>query len=102
MLPELSPDISQFIQSSWPLLLMAVIFYFLLWRPQKKEQSKRATFLGGLKRNDKIVTIGGMHGVITSLTDKVVKIRIAENVEVEVARTAVNHYQNPLDGDAKK
>ncbi|ETJ32516.1 Preprotein translocase, YajC subunit, partial [human gut metagenome] len=51
-------DILQVLQTSWPILLMVVIFYFLLWRPQKKQQKERANLLGSLKKGQKIVTIG--------------------------------------------
>ena len=54
-MPSISPEIDQFIQGSWPLILMAVVFYFILWRPQKKEQKKRSEFLTSLKKGDKIV-----------------------------------------------
>ena len=94
-LPSISPEIDQFIQGSWPLILMAVVFYFILWRPQKKEQKKRSEFLAGLKKGDKIVTIGGLYGVIVRLNDKSATIQIAEKVEVEIARTAVSHQQPP-------
>ena len=94
-MPSISPEIDQFIQGSWPLILMAVVFYFILWRPQKKEQKKRSEFLSGLKKGDKIVTIGGMYGVIIRLNDKSAMIQIADKIEVEVARTAVSHQQPP-------
>ena len=94
-MPSISPEIDQFIQGSWPLILMAVVFYFILWRPQKKEQKKRSEFLAGLKKGDKIVTIGGLYGVIVRLNDKSATIQIAEKVEVEIARTAVSHQQPP-------
>lgn len=46
-------DILQVLQTSWPILLMVVIFYFLLWRPQKKQQKERANLLGSLKKGQK-------------------------------------------------
>ena len=94
-MPSISPEIDQFIQGSWPLILMAIVFYFILWRPQKKEQKKRGEFLSNLKKGDKIVTIGGLYGVIVRLNDKIVTIQIADKLEVEVARTAVSHLQPP-------
>ena len=94
-MPSISPEIDQFIQGSWPLILMAIVFYFILWRPQKKEQKKRGEFLSSLKKGDKIVTIGGLYGVIVRVTDKIVTIQIADKLEVEVARTAVSHQQPP-------
>ena len=99
-MPSISPEIDQFIQGSWPLILMAVVFYFILWRPQKKEQKKRAEFLSNLKKGDKIVTIGGLYGVILRLNDKTATIQIAEKVEVEIARTAVSHQQPPRGNNA--
>ena len=45
-----------------PFILMAGIFYFMLWRPQKQEQKRRKEMLDSLKRGDKIITIGGMYG----------------------------------------
>ena len=94
-MPSISPEIDQFIQGSWPLILMAVVFYFILWRPQKKEQKKRSEFLSSLKKGDKIVTIGGLYGVIIRLNDKTATIQIADKVEVEIARTAVSNQQPP-------
>ena len=99
-MPSFSPEIDQFIQGSWPLILMAVVFYFILWRPQKKEQKKRAEFLANLKKGDKIVTIGGLYGVILRLNDKTATIQIAEKVEVEIARNAISHQQPPRGNDA--
>lgn len=94
-MPSISPEIDQFIQGSWPLILMAVVFYFILWRPQKKEKNKRNEFLAGLKKGDKIVTIGGLYGVIIRLNDKTATVQIAEKLEVEMARTAISHVQPP-------
>ena len=94
-MPSISPEIDKFIQGSWPLILMAVVFYFILWRPQKKEQKKRSEFLSSLKKGDKIVTIGGLYGVIIRLNDKIATIQIADKIEVEIARTAVSNQQPP-------
>ena len=94
-MPSISPEIDQFIQGSWPLILMAVVFYFILWRPQKKEKNKRNEFLSSLKKGDKIVTIGGLYGIIIRLNDKTAVVQIAEKLEVEMARTAISHVQPP-------
>jgi preprotein translocase subunit YajC len=93
-MPEISGDIMQIVQASWPILLMIVIFYFLLYRPQKKEQQKRTAMLNSLKKGDRVITIGGVYGTIMTLNDKIVTLRIADKVEVDVSRTAVNHFQN--------
>ena len=69
-----------------PLLLMFAIFYFLLIRPQQKKQKKHREVLAALKRGDMVVTVGGLHGKITGLTEKVVTLEIAEKVRVKVGR----------------
>lgn len=77
-----------------PIILMAVIFYFLLYRPQKKEQKRRADMLNSLKKGDKVVTIGGMYGVITALNEKTVTLKVADKVEIDFLRSAVSSQQN--------
>lgn len=78
-----------------PFILMAAIFYFMLWRPQKKEQQRRQRMLASLKKGDKIITMGGMYGVLTAVGDNKVTVKLAENVEVEFTRASVSGYQDP-------
>jgi len=70
----------------FPLILMFVIFYFLLIRPQQTKAKKHRQLLDDLKRDDMVLTSGGIHGKITGLTDTIVTIEIAQNVRVKVAR----------------
>jgi preprotein translocase subunit YajC len=74
------------ILSFLPLILIFVIFYFLLIRPQQKKAKEHQIFLGNLKKGDAVVTTGGLHGEITGLTDTVVTLEIADNVRVKVSR----------------
>ena len=94
-------DIQQILQTSWPILLMVVIFYFLLWRPQKKQQKERASLLGSLKRGQKIVTIGGIYGEIVELDDEKVKVQVSEKVELTFARTAVANVLSKKNKEEK-
>ena len=73
-----------------PIALMILIFYFLLYRPQKKAQKEREEMLDSLKVGSRVITIGGIYGTIVSLTDEIVILRIAPNVEIEIARGSVN------------
>ena len=82
-------DIQQILQASWPILLMVVIFSFLLWRPQKKQQKERANLLSSLKKGQKIVTIGGIYGEIVELDDEKIKVQVADKVEMTFSRSAV-------------
>lgn len=94
-------DIQQILQTSWPILLMVVIFYFLLWRPQKKQQKERASLLGSLKKGQKIVTIGGIYGEIVELDDEKVKVQVSEKVELTFARTAVANVLSEKNKEEK-
>jgi preprotein translocase subunit YajC len=88
-------DTMALINSLWPFVLMGGIFYFMLWRPQKKEQEKRQNLLNSLKEGDEIITIGGIYGVITAISEKRVKVKVADGVEIDMARNAVSGFQNP-------
>lgn len=72
-----------------PLVLMFVIFYFLLIRPQQKRAKEHRDVLQNLKKGDFIVTNGGLYGRVVGLTDQVVTLEVAENVRVKVARSYV-------------
>jgi preprotein translocase subunit YajC len=71
-----------------PMVLMFVIFYFLLIRPQQKKAKEHAELLKTLKRGDKVVTNGGIVGVIITVKDKYVTVR-SEDSKFEILRTAV-------------
>jgi preprotein translocase subunit YajC len=79
-----------------PLILIFVVFYFLLIRPQQKQAKQHQAFLSDLKKGNKVITKGGVHGVITSLTDTVVSLEIAKDVIVKVSRDAIG---GPLSKD---
>ena len=72
-----------------PLILIFVIFYFLLLRPQQKKAKQQKDFLADLKAGDMVVTSGGLHGKISALTDTVVTLDIADKVKVKVSRTHI-------------
>ena len=70
-----------------PLILIFVIFYFFLIRPQQKKVKEHKAMVEGLKKGDKVVTSGGITGVITRVVDNdKVEVEIADNVTVEVIR----------------
>ena len=76
--------------ATWaPIAVMLIIFYFMLYRPQKRAQQERDAMLNSLQKGTKVVTIGGIYGIISRLNDKIVTLQIAENVEIEVARGSI-------------
>jgi preprotein translocase subunit YajC len=80
-----------------PLILMFVVFYFLLIRPQQKRAKEHQNMLSNLRRGDSIVTSGGLLGKITGLTDKTVTIEVAEKIRLRVLRSAIASKQAELD-----
>jgi preprotein translocase subunit YajC len=72
-----------------PLVAIIGIFYFLIIRPQSKKQKETQKMLSALKKGDKIVTIGGIHGVIQTIRENSVIVRVDENTKMEFSRTAI-------------
>ncbi len=83
------------IVSVMPIALMFVVLYFLLVRPQQKRTRDHETMIENLKRNDEIVTSGGIYGRIQSIADKVLVVEIAPNVRVRVERAQVASVVKP-------
>ena len=76
-----------------PMVIIAVIFYFLLIRPMRKRQKQTEQMVSSLKNGDKVITSGGVYGTISGLREKTVFLKIADNVKIEVAKTAVAGMQ---------
>jgi preprotein translocase subunit YajC len=72
-----------------PLILMFAIFYFLLIRPQQKKAKQHKAMLAAVRKGDKVVTSGGLHGEVTGITDDVVTMEIAPKVRVKVSRGSI-------------
>jgi preprotein translocase subunit YajC len=73
-----------------PIILMFVIFYFLLIRPQQKKAKEHREMIGQLKKGDRIVTSGGLHGRITGVDNTTMTVEIADKVRVKIARGNVS------------
>ena len=72
-----------------PILLIVGIFWFLLIAPARRQRRQVQDMLDSLKAGDKVLTSGGIYGTIVSLADDIVRLRIANNVQVDVARSAI-------------
>lgn len=72
-----------------PLVLFAVVFYFLLIRPQAKRQKEHKRMIEALSKGDEIVTAGGIAGRISDLGDNFIQLEVSEGVQVKVRRVAV-------------
>ena len=72
-----------------PLIVIFCIFYFLVIRPQKQEQKKQNDMRTNLKKNDKVVTAGGIHGTVVLVKEKTVVVRVDEDAKIEFDKEAV-------------
>ena len=75
--------------SMLPILLIFVIFYFFIIRPQNKKQKETDKMIAALKKGDKIVTIGGIHGTVAQTKEKTVIIKVDDNTKIEFTRSAI-------------
>lgn len=78
------------------ILLLIVVFWLFFIRPQSKKAKEEQKFREGLKKGDKVTTIGGFHGKVVEVKDTTVLISLAPNVEVEVEKTALVQSGAPV------
>jgi preprotein translocase subunit YajC len=76
-----------------PLVVIMVIFYVLLILPAQRRQKKNAEMISALKTGDKVITNGGIYGTIVGLEGEAVQLRIADQVKIKVARSAIAALQ---------
>jgi preprotein translocase subunit YajC len=75
-----------------PLIFMGIIFfifYFMMIRPQQKRQKERQKLLNEMKKGDKVITAGGIHGKIVALEDRTVLIEISDNLKIKVEKASI-------------
>ncbi len=72
-----------------PIILMFVIFYFLLIRPQQKKAKAHQEMINNLKKGDRVITSGGIYGVITHLDENTVTLEVADKVRIKVTRGSI-------------
>lgn len=77
-----------------PFIIMLVVFYFLLIRPQQKQQKQREQMLQAIKKGDKVVTVGGIHGEVVAAKDDVLTLRIADKVQVKINRSGIGYVKS--------
>ena len=81
-----------------PIILIFVIFYFMLIRPQQKKQKNFEKMLKELKKNDEVVTSGGIHGTILNVKDDTLTLKIDDNVKIEVNKSAIGYVKKSRGG----
>jgi len=83
-----------------PLVIIGLIFYFLVFRPEAKKQKQHKMMLESLKKGDRVLTSGGIYGVVVGIHEKeeIVILKIAENVKVEVSKGSIASVQSREGG----
>ncbi len=84
-----------------PFILIIVIFYFFLIRPQNKKQKETEKMLKALKKGDKVITIGGIHGVVSSVKENTIIVKVDDNCKIEFNRTAISTVEMSDEEKAK-
>jgi preprotein translocase subunit YajC len=84
---------ASFLTNLIPFAAIIAIFYFLIIRPQNKKQKETQKMLAALKKGDKIVTIGGIHGIIQSVKEGSVIVKVDENTKLEFSRSAISNVE---------
>jgi preprotein translocase subunit YajC len=70
--------------------LIFVIFYFMILRPQQKRAKERQSMIDSLKKGDKVITSGGLHGRVAGMDEKTVLVEVADNMKLKFERSAIN------------
>lgn len=82
-----------------PLILIVVVFYFLLIRPQQKRARTQRELISSLEVSDRVVTIGGIYGTIRSVDDDIVRLEVSSGTTITIAKHAVSRKVNELEQD---
>lgn len=90
-------DQPPFFMSIAPLIFVFVIFYFLLIRPQQKRAKDHQALVSAIKTGDKVITSGGIHGIVSNVKDKTVIVKVADNVKLEFDRAAITSVEKVSD-----
>jgi preprotein translocase subunit YajC len=77
------------IVSLMPIILIFIVFYFLLIRPQHKKEKERQKMLSQLQKNDGVIAAGGIHGTIVNVKDTTVILKVDDNVKLEVEKNSI-------------
>jgi len=85
-----------------PFVAIIAIFYFLIIRPQNKKQKETQKMLSALKKGDKVVTIGGIHGTIQSVREQSVVLKVDDDTKIEFNRSAISNIVTVAKEDKNK
>ena len=93
-----APGYLQFV----PIVLIFAIFYFVLIAPMRKRQKTLQQMIQNLKKGDRVVTNGGLYGSVTTVEEKWVVLRVADNVKVRIAKSAISGFEDQEEVGGRK
>lgn len=89
--------------SQWMLpILLIVMFYFLLIRPQQKQKKEQAARIAAMEAGDKVVSAGGIHGLVHNLKERTVVVKVAEGTMIEFEKASITSVQKRNTGESDK
>ena len=99
--PESPPAIESGLTSLVPMVLIFVVFYFLLIRPQEKKRRSQEALVSGVKKGEEVLTNAGIYGVVTKIndSDNTITLRIANDVEVKIQKNSIADIVSRSKGD---
>src|SRR6476660_4634484 len=97
--PSAAPE-PDLLQTLLPFLFMGVIFYFLLIRPQQKRRKQHEQLMANLKTGDRVVTTSGIHGLIPDVKETTFLLKVADNVKIEIDKSAVPWFERSAEPKA--
>jgi len=83
-----------------PLVFFILIFYFILIRPQQKKQKEHKQMIEGIRKNDEVVTAGGIHGTVVNVKDKTFILRIDESAKLEIDKASISYIKKKRNDKA--
>lgn len=84
-----------------PILIIGVIFYLLIFMPMRKRQKKLEAMIAALRSGDRVITSSGIYGVVAGVKEKTLILKIADQVKIEIAKSAVSGRQSPEESQGK-
>ncbi|MBI5555783.1 MAG: preprotein translocase subunit YajC [Elusimicrobia bacterium] len=80
-----------------PIIFIVVIFYVVVWLPQRKQLKERKKMLAEMKKGDAVITSGGMHGVISNVRGNLVDLKVNEETRITFSKEAISNIKKPQD-----
>jgi preprotein translocase subunit YajC len=93
-----SPGAGSGLLNMLPIVFIFIIAYYMMIRPQMRRQKEQARLVSSLKTGDRVVTASGIHGLISNVKDTTVIVKVADNVKLEMEKTAVTNVVKSVEG----